>query len=51
MELNYIWNENYPIAIHVDDKNASPQSLQLLSNMEDLPVRHIPTNKSYYPQS
>ena len=47
--MDFIWNENYPIAIHVSDEGLYPQ-LQSLANHHDLLVRYLPTNEDYYPQ-
>ena len=48
--MDFIWNANSPIAIHVTDAGETPVSLQSLANHYDLPVRYLPTNEDYYPQ-
>ena len=48
--MDFIWNENNPIAIHVTDAEYSPASCQWLADYHDLPVRDLTNNKDYYPQ-
>ena len=48
--MEFIWNENYPIAIHVDDAVETPESMQMLANHFEVPVRDLINNISYYPQ-
>jgi hypothetical protein len=48
--MDFIWNANYPIAIHVSNVGETPASLQTLANYHELPVRYLPTNEDYYPQ-
>jgi hypothetical protein len=49
--MDFIWNENYPIAIHVTDPQfTTRESLQELADHYDLPVRHLSTNEDFYPQ-
>jgi hypothetical protein len=37
--MEYIWNDNYPIAIHITEGEWSPYKLQSLANHEQLIVR------------
>ena len=39
--MNYIWNENYPIAIHITEGEYSPEQLQSIANHEHLVVRDL----------
>jgi hypothetical protein len=39
--MNYIWNDNYPIAIHITEGEYSPEQLQSIANHEQLIVRDI----------
>tara|TARA_R100001244_G_scaffold38211_2_gene34647 strand:- start:164 stop:364 length:201 start_codon:yes stop_codon:yes gene_type:complete len=39
--MNYIWNDNYPIAIHITKGEYSPHELQYIANTEQLIVRDI----------
>ena len=48
--MEFIWNQNNPIAIHVADGEYSPASCQWLADYHDLPVRDLTNNKDYYPQ-
>ncbi len=48
--MEFIWNENYPMAIHVDDAVETPESMQMLANHFEIPVRDLINNISYYPQ-
>ena len=48
--MEFIWNQNYPIAIHVTDSAETPESLQAAADYHDLPVRDLINNEDYYPQ-
>ena len=48
--MDFIWNQNVPIAIHVIDEEYSPASCQWLADYNDLPVRDLVNKKDYYPQ-
>ena len=39
--MDYIWNENYPIAIHITEGEYSPEQLQSIANHEQLVVRDM----------
>ena len=39
--MDYIWNENYPIAIHITEGDYTPAELQSLANHDDLVVRDL----------
>ena len=43
--MDYIWNNNVPIAIKVTSGEWTPNELQKLANDEDLPVRDERNNK------
>ena len=57
--MEYIWNENCPIAIHVTEGEYTPEQLQYIANTDQLVVRdlRLPSGKtrstacapSYYP--
>ena len=61
--MDYIWNENYPIAIHITEGDYTPAELQSLANHDDLVVRDLrdcasprkvytdSTGEDYYPES
>tara|TARA_Y100001951_G_C11183283_1_gene207207 strand:+ start:310 stop:504 length:195 start_codon:yes stop_codon:yes gene_type:complete len=56
--MNYIWNDNYPIAIHITEGEWSPERLQSIANHEQLIVRDIRLGCStrepsvdYYPEN
>ena len=42
--MNYIWNENYPIAIHITEGEYSPEQLQYIANTDQLIVRDMRAN-------
>ena len=57
--MNYIWNENYPIAIHVTEGEYTPEQLQYIANTDQLIVRDMRANAAgssrvpsidYYPK-
>jgi len=39
--MDYIWNENYPIAIHITEGEHTPEQLQTIANHEHLVVRDL----------
>jgi hypothetical protein len=39
--MDYIWNENYPIAIHVTEGEYTPEQLQYIANTDQLVVRDL----------
>ena len=39
--MEYIWNENYPIAIHVTEGEYTPEQLQYIANTDQLVVRDL----------
>jgi hypothetical protein len=41
--MHYIWNDNYPIAIHITklDGDITPSTLQAVANHEQLVVRDL----------
>ena len=41
--MNYIWCENYPIAIHITEGEYTPKQLQSIANHEQLVVRDMRT--------
>ena len=41
LTMNYIWNENYPIAIHVTEGEYTPEQLQYIANTDQLVVRDL----------
>ena len=50
--MEYIWNENYPIAIHVTDGEYTPEQLQYIANTDQLVVRDLRNNyldRDYHP--
>ena len=50
--MNYIWNENYPIAIHVTEGEYTPEQLQYIANTDQLVVRDLRNNyldRDYHP--
>ena len=61
--MDYIWNENYPIAIHITEGDYTPEQLQTLANLAQLVVRDLRdcasprkvytdrTGADYYPES
>ena len=58
--MNYIWNDNYPIAIHITEGEYSPEQLQFIASHEQLIVRDIRAHAAgssrvpsidYYPKS
>ncbi len=53
-EMDYIWNENYPIAIHITEGEYSPEQLQSIANHEQLVVRdmrEVVVSRDYSPES
>jgi len=51
--MNYIWNENYPIAIHVTEGEYTPEQLQYIANTDQLVVRDLraAVSRDYNPES
>ena len=58
--MEYIWNENYPIAIHVTEGEYTPEQLQYIANTDQLIVRDMRANAAgssrvpsidYYPKN
>jgi hypothetical protein len=39
--MEYIWNENHAIAIHITEGEYTPRTLQSIANYEQLIVRDI----------
>ena len=39
--MEYIWNENHPIAIHITEGEYTPYQLQSIANYEQLVVRDM----------
>ena len=51
--MDYIWNENYPIAIHITKGDYTPAELQSLANHDDLVVRdlRLEADIDYHPEA
>jgi hypothetical protein len=49
--MDYIWCENYPIAIHITEGIFTPNDLQAIANHEQLVVRDMrePAAGDYHP--
>ena len=39
--MHYIWNQNYPIAIHITSGEYTPEQLQTIAIHEQLVVRDL----------